>query len=367
MQPTKPRTNLSALSHTEMANFVQGLGWPRYRTIQILKWLYQQRVTEIGAMTTLSKNDRVRLEQVATVERGASHPPRVSVDGTQKFLGILGDGEVIETILIPEGRRTTLCVSSQVGCTLDCGFCLTAQIGIKRNLAAYEIVNQVLQAQATLPKNRPLTSLVFMGMGEPLINFEAVAEAIHRLTNLEWGLGYSPRRITVSTAGWIPRLPDIRCLGVNLAISLNATTNDQRQQLMPAVNGRYPLDRLLEACRDYSSFSERPLTFEYVLLAGINDSPEDAKRLASLLRGIRCKINLIPFNEFQGNSFQRPSQERIDTFQRIVRNKGYDVLLRKIRGDDVLGACGQLGQSTATRLSPDPTKPKRNLQSYASS
>ncbi len=350
MELNTPLVNLMALNPQELGELVQGLGWPRYRTHQILKWLYQPRVFDIDAMTNLSKVDRERLQQVATVQREEAISQQISRDGTGKFLWRLEDGLAVETVLIPEERRRTLCISSQVGCTLDCGFCLTAQMGIKRNLRAHEIIGQVLNVQADLPEGEHLTSLVFMGMGEPLMNFEAVAEAIQRLTNMEWGLGFSPRRITVSTAGWIPRFPDVRRLGVNLAISLNGTTNGQRDHLMPAVNKRYNLEVLLNACRDYVKSSERPLTFEYVLIAGINDSSEDAHRLGSLLRGIRCKVNLIPFNEFPGNPFRRPTPDVIAAFQQIVRSRGLDVFLRKSRGDDVLGACGQLGRSASEVL-----------------
>ena len=367
MAQTTSLLNLTALSADEMSSLVQGLGWPRYRTTQILRWLYQHCVSDIEAMTNLSKADRSRLQKIATIHRLASPPPTKANDGTAKFVVNLEDGLAVETVLIPEGHRRTLCLSSQVGCTLDCGFCLTAEMGLKRSLRAHEIVGQVLNAQAYLSEGEHLSSLVFMGMGEPLVNFEPLAEAVRRLTNLEWGLGFSPRRITVSTAGWIPRFPDVRRLGVNLAVSLNATTNEQRARLMPTVNGRYDLSQLLEACRHYTQFSERPLTFEYVLLAGVNDSPEDAKRLVNLLQGIRCKVNLIPFNEFPGTIFRRPGTEVIETFQRIIRNKGRDVFLRKSRGDDVLGACGQLGRSASEVLSPTITNKKRNFSLYAQS
>jgi 23S rRNA (adenine2503-C2)-methyltransferase len=359
--------NLLALTAHEVEELVQGLSWPRYRSQQILKWLYQYRVTDIDSMTNLSKADRVRLRQVAILQRDDLISRQIAGDGTGKYLWRLGDDLAVETVLIPEDRRRTLCVSSQVGCTLDCGFCLTAQMGIKRNLRAEEIVGQVLNVQADLPKGEHLTSLVFMGMGEPLLNFDAVADAIQRLTNIEWGLGFSPRRITVSTAGWIPRFPDVRRLGVNLAISLNGTTNAQRELLMPAVNKRYSMEDLLSACRKYLQDSERPLTFEYVLLAGVNDSVEDANRLSSLLRGIRCKINLIPFNEFSGNRFRRPTSDVIETFQQIIRKRGLDVFLRKSRGDDVLGACGQLGRSVSELLGAVPTHTKRSLPIYAES
>lgn len=367
MELHKPLVNLLALNDREAAELVQRLGWPRYRTHQILKWLYQLRVFDIDGMTNLSKADRARLQQVSTVQRDDLISRQVARDGTGKFLWRLEDGLAVEAVLIPEERRRTLCVSSQVGCTLDCGFCLTAQMGIKRNLRAHEIVGQVLNVQAGLPEGEHLTSLVFMGMGEPLMNFDEVADAIQRVTNMDWGLGISPRRITVSTAGWIPRFPDVRRLGVNLAISLNGTTNAQREHLMPAVNRRYNLDALLNACRDYVTCSERPLTFEYVLLAGVNDTSEDANRLASLLRGIRCKVNLIPFNEFPGNPFRRPASDVIDAFQQIIRKRGLDAFLRKSRGDDVLGACGQLGRSASEVLETLPTHSKRALPIYAES
>lgn len=367
MELKTSRVNLLALNPLELGELVQGLGWPRYRTHQILKWLYQLHVPDIDAMTNISKADRMRLKQIATIQRDKVISRQIARDGTGKFLWRLEDGLAVETVLIPEERRWTLCTSSQVGCSLDCGFCLTAQMGMKRNLRAHEIVGQILNVQADLPEGEHLTSLVFMGMGEPLMNFDAVADAIQRITNMEWGFGFSPRRITVSTAGWIPRFPDVRRLGVNLAISLNGTTNAQREHLMPAVNKRYDLKALLIACRKYLEDSERPLTFEYVLLAGINDSVEDANRLASLLRGLRCKINLIPFNEFPGNPFRRPTPDVIDTFQQIIRRRGLDVFLRKSRGDDVLGACGQLGRSASEILEALPTNPKRAVQSYAES
>ncbi len=367
MEMNKPTVNLLALNAHEVEKLVQGLAWPPYRTNQILQWLYQHRVFDIDAMTNLSKVDRGRLRQVATVHRDEVLSRQIAQDGTEKFLWRLADDLAVETVLIPEERRRTLCISSQVGCTLDCGFCLTAQMGIKRNLRAHEIVGQVLNVQAVLPEGDHLTSMVFMGMGEPLMNFDPVAEAIQRLTNLEWGCGFSPRRITVSTAGWIPRFPDVRRLGVNLAISLNGTTNAQREQLMPAVNKCYDLDALLLACRQYLEDSERPLTFEYVLLAGVNDSVKDANRLASLLRGLRCKINLIPFNEFPGNAFRRPTPDSIETFQQIIRSRGLDVFLRKSRGDDVLGACGQLGRSASDVLATLPTHSKKALPLYAES
>jgi 23S rRNA (adenine2503-C2)-methyltransferase len=336
-------TNLLALDEEGMGRLVQQFGWPRYRTGQILRWLYQRRVQYIYQMTDLGQTERTALASQATIQRAADCTVFQSVDHTRKLVFTLNDGLTVETVLIPDEDRLTLCVSTQVGCTLDCGFCLTGTMGLKRNLKPHEVMEQVLTAQDRLDPGERITNLVFMGMGEPLANMEALSEAIRRLTNKPWGLGWSPRRITVSTAGLAARLKNIAPLGVNLAISLNATTDEQRASLMPAVNGIASLKTLLAACRRYPLPPTRRLTFEYVLLAGVNDHADDARRLAKLVRGIACKINLIPFNEFPGSPFLRPSESDISAFQAIVRQAGLDVFVRKSRGRDVLGACGQLG------------------------
>jgi 23S rRNA (adenine2503-C2)-methyltransferase len=226
---------------------------------------------------------------------------------------------------------------------LDCGFCLTGTMGLKRNLRPGEIIDQVLTAHDHLGADDHLTNLVFMGMGEPLANLDALSTAIECLTNKAWGLGWSPRRITVSTAGLASRFKDVAALGVNLAVSLNATTEEQRRGLMPAVSRIASLKSVLAACRRYPLPPTRRLTFEYVLLSGINDQSADAQRLVKLLRGLRCKVNLIPFNEFQGSHFRRPPDDDVLRFQSDLRQAGLDVFIRKSRGRDVLGACGQLG------------------------
>jgi 23S rRNA (adenine2503-C2)-methyltransferase len=336
-------TNLLALDEEEMGQLVQQFGWPRYRTQQILRWLYQRRATDINQMTDLGQSERSALAAQATIPRAENCTVFHSNDRTRKLILTLSDGLTIETVLIPDGNRLTLCISTQVGCTLDCGFCLTGTMGLKRNLKAHEIIEQVLTAHDRLDPSERMTNLVFMGMGEPLANMEALSEAIRRLTNKPWGLGWSPRRITVSTAGLAARLKDIAPLGVNLAISLNATTDVQRASLMPAVNGIASLKTLLAACRRYPLPPTRRLTFEYVLLAGVNDRVDDARRLTNLVHGIACKINLIPFNEFPGSPFRRPLEGDIAVFQAIVRQAGLDVFVRKSRGRDLLGACGQLG------------------------
>ena len=338
-----PKRNLLSLSESELTDLVAGLGWPSYRTGQILRWLYQRRARTIDDMTDLSRADRARLSELAGIGRTRNCLVFRSADDTRKLVLTLEDDLEVEAVLIPDEDRLTLCLSAQVGCTLDCGFCLTGTMGLKRNLKPHEIIDQVLTAQEQLEAGERLSNMVFMGMGEPLANFNAMSEAIRRLTNKSWGLGWSPRRITVSTAGLASRMKDVAPLGVNLAVSLNATTEEQRVQLMPAVNGMASLKSLLLACRRYPLAPHRRLTFEYVLLAGVNDQRADAIRLAKLIRGITCKVNLIPFNPFPGSAFRRPSDRDVLAFQSLVRDAGIDVFIRKSRGREVLGACGQLG------------------------
>lgn len=335
--------NLLALDESVMAGLVEGYGWPSYRAGQILRWLYQRRVKSISHMTDLSLADRSRLAGEYEIRRAQDWTVLCSSDHTRKIILTLEDGLNVETVIIPDGRRLTLCLSTQVGCTLDCRFCLTGTMGLKRNLKPHEIVEQVLTAQELLDPGEEITNAVFMGMGEPLANFESLSESIRRLTNKSWGLGWPPRRITVSTAGMASRLKDVAPLGVNLAVSLNATNDDQRRALMPTVGGLVPLKTLLAACRRYPLSPHRKLTFEYVLLGGVNDRESDAHRLVKLIRGISCKVNLIAFNPFPGSQFRRPTDRDVLSFQSVVKQSGIDVFVRKSRGRDVLGACGQLG------------------------
>ena len=335
--------NLMSLDESGMARLVQEYRWPAYRSGQILRWLYQRRVRSISQMTDLGQADRTRLASEATIRRATAWTIFRSPDHTRKLVITLEDGIQVETVLIPDDNRLTLCLSTQVGCTLDCGFCLTGTMGLHRNLKPHEIMEQVLTAQDQIEAGERITNAVFMGMGEPLANLEAVSDAIRRLTNRHWGLAWSPRRITVSTAGLASRLKDLAPLGVNLAISFNATTEEQRKILMPAASGIASLKTLLAACRRYPLPAHRRLTFEYVLLRGVNDRDEDAHRLVRLIRGIPCKVNLIAFNPFPGSQFRRPSDRDVLAFQSIVRQGGIDVFIRRSRGRDVLGACGQLG------------------------
>lgn len=337
------KKNLLALSFQEMEGLVAEMGWKRYRAQQILSWLYQRQVRHIDEMTDLSKADRLFLSERAEIRRLQIVTTQKSVDGTEKFLLELEDGNRIESVLIPEERRLTLCISSQAGCTLDCGFCLTAQEKLKRNLKPHEIVGQILTVQQTLPKERRITNVVMMGMGEPLANLPNVTEALVRMTAPR-GMRLSPRRVTVSTAGLVPQILKFWKGPVlaNLSISLNATTNEVRDQIMPAANRLYPIEELLEACKAFPLPSRRRITFEYVLLSGVNDRLEDAARLARLTKGIRCKINLIPFNEFPASSYRRPSDEQVLKFQNVLYEAGLTATIRKSKGRDILAACGQL-------------------------
>jgi 23S rRNA (adenine2503-C2)-methyltransferase len=347
-------TTLLSLTEPQMVRFVRAQRWPNYRVTQILRWIYQRRLRTITDMTDLPMHDRMMLSQSATIGRSAHVTVLSSRDGTRKLLLTLDDGMSIEAVLIPDDARLTLCVSTQVGCTLDCGFCLTGQMGLKRNLKLHEIIDQILTAQDLLRPDEHITNLVFMGMGEPLTNLDSLKATVTALTNKSWGLGWSRRRVTVSTAGLASRLPEVAALGVNLAISLNATTEEQRRKLMPAASEIASLRSLLAACRRYPLDSHQRLTFEYVLLAGVNDHAADARRLAQLLRGVRCKVNLIPFNEFPGSPFHRPSEQAVLHFQSILRDTGLDAFIRKSRGQDVLGACGQLGELSSPSLALTP-------------
>lgn len=341
--PRGARLNLLTLSEDAAEDFTRRLTWPRYRGRQVLRWLYRRRARTIDSMTDLAHEQRAQLEAIASIQRFGNAQRLRSDDGTTKFLFTLDDGLTVESVLIPDGRRLTLCLSTQVGCTLDCRFCLTAAMGLRRNLRAHEIVDQVLTVQDHLEAGQRVTNVVMMGMGEPLANFEAVSDAVSRLTNSTWGVGIPARRITISTAGLGSRLGDAAALGVTLAVSLNASHEDLRRHLMPAADRLCSLDALIAACRDLPLKHRQRVTFEYVLLAEVNDGERDATRLVALLRGLRCKVNLIPFNPYPGSAYRRPSDDRVHSFQARVRKAGVSVFVRKSRGRDVLGACGQLG------------------------
>lgn len=341
------KTDLKALTKKELEAFIHEQGLPAFRAKQLLHWIYEKRAESVSDITEFAKDLRGNLSELAYISNLTLLARQSSVDGTEKFLFGLSDGESIESVIIPDKDRLTLCISSQVGCAMMCRFCLTGKLKLKRNLKAHEIadqvisVNRLLEAGPSSPRtSRTITNIVLMGMGEPLENFDEVAEALRRMTAL---MGISKRRITLSTSGVSPMIAELagKAPRVNLAISLNATTDEVRDRIMP-VNRRYPLKSLLDACRRYPLEPRRRITFEYVLLQGINDTPDDARRLIKILKGIPCKVNLIPFNPYPGAPYRRPSDEEVEQFQRIVLGGNITALIRKSKGQDILAACGQL-------------------------
>ena len=337
------KTNLKALSKQEMETHLREYGLSAYRARQLIHWIYERQVRSIEEITEFSKELRERLSERAYLSNLALLARQTSGDGTEKFLFGLEDGESIESVLIPDEDRLTLCISSQVGCALCCRFCLTGTLGLRRNLKAFEIVDQIISVSRMIKTQHPsgkITNIVFMGMGEPLANFDEVVEALWRITGF---MKISPRRITLSTAGIVPKIMELprKAPPVNLAVSLNAATDRVRDSLMP-VNKTYPLRELMDACRRFPLQPRRRITFEYVLLKGVNDGLEDARRLVALLKGIPSKVNLIPFNPSEGSEFQRPDEERVLEFQKILLKGNVTALIRKSKGQDILAACGQL-------------------------
>ena len=340
------KIELKGLFPEELARHVSKMGLERYRTRQLIDWLYNKGVTEFTSMTNLSKGVRARLDaqfKLLTLNR-VEKIESASRD-TEKFLFELPDKRRVESVLMRDGKRRTLCVSSQVGCPLDCQFCATARMGLLRNLTAAEIIEQVLYAQRFLrERGDELTHVVMMGMGEPLLNFDQVIRAI-RLINLDYGAAIGIRRITLSTVGHVPGIARLarEKLKIGLAVSLNATTDVQRSQIMP-INRKWPIAELLSAVRAYYDQIKRWVTFEYVLLHGFNDTPEDAHRLIDLVRDIPCKINVIPWNPIDDAPYQRPPQRAIDQFVAILTQAQLTATVRYSKGDDIAAGCGQLYQ-----------------------
>jgi 23S rRNA (adenine2503-C2)-methyltransferase len=329
----------------ELTDFAVGLGESRFRGEQVYRWLHQHGVSSWDEMTNLSKPSRDRFAAAATITTLTVDEVQTSRDGTRKLRLLTGDGRAIESVLIPDGDKMTQCISSQVGCALDCDFCATAKLGFARHLSAGEIVDQVYRARALLAQVAPgqrITNLVYMGMGEPMHNYTNVVKSV-RLLNHDLGAGLSARRITISTAGLVPGIEKLghEDLGIGLAISLNATTDAVRDVVMP-INKKYNIERLLGAVKAYPLERRRRVTFEYVLLAGVNDTRADAGRLARLLKGFPCKVNIIPWNPHPMSDYKRPPAEDIQAFQAEVRRLGLPVYLRTPRGDDIDAACGQL-------------------------
>ncbi len=347
--------DLVGLSRDALTAEMAALGEPAFRARQLWQWVYDKGATDFGAMTSLSKAFRAKLAESHRISRPSVTLAQQSTDGTRKWLLGLAGGHQVEAVHIPDEERGTLCVSSQVGCTLTCRFCHTGTQRLVRNLSAAEIVGQVLLAKDHFeewPASRPervITNLVFMGMGEPLYNYENVAEAIHILRDGE-GLGISKRKITLSTAGVVPMME--RCgreLGVNLAVSLHAVTDEIRDRIVP-LNRKYPLAELIAACRAYPGVhNARRITFEYVMLKDVNDSDADAYALAQLIEGIPAKTNLIPFNPWPGAPYECSTPERIARFARILNDAGLAAPVRTPRGQDIMAACGQL-KSASERL-----------------
>ncbi len=335
--------DLKNFDRARLAAFVSELDLPAFRTAQIFSWLYRPGTVSFQQMTDISKQLRAELEQRATITTLTPSVIERSKDGTIKFAFELADSHLIESVLIPEGERNTLCVSSQVGCAMGCGFCLTGGLGLRRNLLPSEIVGQVqaIRDQLLAEDKGGINNLVFMGMGEPLANLDNLLVALDILLD-QGGLDFSDRRITVSTCGLVPQMLRFGAASrVNLAVSLHSVRNDIRDKLMP-VNRTYPVEALLQACREYPLAPRKRIMFEYILLKDINDSDTDARELAMKLRGIRCKINLLPYNETDGLPYRRPDRGRIENFQQILWQHNYTVLVRESRGGDISAACGQL-------------------------
>jgi 23S rRNA (adenine2503-C2)-methyltransferase len=346
--PRDDRIDLVGLSRDELTAVIGGLGLPPFRARQIWHWIYHRGATDFERMTTLAKPVRVALAERCAIRRPEVVTEQLSTDATRKWLMRVPGGGEVETVYIPEEDRGALCISSQVGCALTCGFCHTGTQNLVRNLDAADIVGQMLVARDAYgewpsPRDgRMLSNIVMMGMGEPLLNYDNVAKALTIIMDNE-GISISRRRITLSTAGYVPNMA--RCgaeLGVNLAVSLHAVTDALRDEIVP-INRKFPIGELLAACRAYPGANNaRRITFEYVMLKGVNDSPADAKALVQLIRGIPAKVNLIPFNAWPGAPFECSDDAAIARFSEIVNNAGYSAPVRVPRGRDILAACGQL-------------------------
>jgi 23S rRNA (adenine2503-C2)-methyltransferase len=333
------KTNLKSLSKDELAAFVGAMGLPRYRAQQLFHWIYERHASSTDEITEFSMELRNTLRDVAYISNLALVKKLTSQDRTEKFLFALEDGNTIECVLIHDEERITLCISSQVGCAMGCSFCLTGKSGFVRNLKSFEIVDQITAVNKLIRPER-ISNIVLMGMGEPLMNFDEVVDALWRIVDF---IGVSKRKITISTAGIVSKLRLFaeKAPEVNLAISLNATTDETRNELMP-VNKTYPISSLIAACKKYPLQPTRKITFEYVLIEGINDSVEDAARLVHLLKGLRCKVNLIPLNVDMENGLRRSLDSKILAFQNILQNNRIRALIRESKGQDILAACGQL-------------------------
>ncbi|MBW1718839.1 MAG: 23S rRNA (adenine(2503)-C(2))-methyltransferase RlmN [Deltaproteobacteria bacterium] len=330
-----------SLSRSDLEIWARDLGLPAFRGRQLFSWFWKPGFLDFSQMTDFPKALREKAAQKGMLTNLKLVTKQSSIDGTSKLAWRLPDGLVVESVVIPERGHNTLCISSQVGCVMGCRFCHTARMGFRRHLMPSEIVGQVLAALEHIGKREQLRNLVFMGMGEPLANYGNVLKSIYILTD-DLGLNFSLRRMTVSTCGLIPEILRLgQDTDVGLAVSLNAPDDKIRDKIMP-INRRYPLSQLIEACRNYRLSRRRRITFEYLLLAGVNDSVEQAISLAKLLKGISSKINLIPYNESSDIPFKRPVHEQVLAFQQVLREANYTTIIRKSKGRDISAACGQL-------------------------
>jgi len=349
---TTSRIDLAEIELPELEQVLADLGQPRFHARQIFQWIYKRGHVDFADMSDLPRDLRAQLSTECAVTTPAVERMERSIDGTTKFLLRMRDGKFIESVFIPDTPAQTFCISTQVGCAMKCAFCLTGKMGIYRNLTAGEIAGQVRVLASSLGMLDQRFNIVLMGMGEPLHNYEATMKALRILAD-EHGFGMSGRRMTLSTVGVLPALERLATepLMPNLAISLHATTEDQRDLLVP-INRKYGLKELLDACRRFPIKRRERITFEYVMLQDVNDSPEDARRLVRLLHGIRAKVNLLPLNEAPAIPFDRPSDDRVDRFARILSERGITVSVRKSRGRDIRAACGQLITDSARTTAP---------------
>ena len=326
-----------------LIDFFKSINEPKYRAQQLLKWIHQKGVTNFDLMTDFNKPLREKLKSLATLELPKVSKVFKSPEGTEKYLVELASGSMIEMVVIPEKKRTTLCISSQVGCALQCTFCATGAQGFEKNLTADEIIGQLWLANFYTKNSNNISNVVFMGMGEPLLNFDPVIESA-KLMKDQFAYGLSRKRITISTSGIVPNIDQLsKNIDVSLAISLHAADDKLRDEIVP-INKKYPIKLLIESCRNYlmSYENKRSITIEYILIKDINDSLKDAAKVSKLLSNISCKINLIPFNSFKGSSYDKPSNNKIHVFKEFLMNKGFITTLRTTRGDEVSAACGQL-------------------------
>jgi len=335
------RVDLKDLDPEETRAWVEEIRLETYRAEQIRRWIFGHQATSFEQMTNIPKELRSFLNSFSSISQLKMAKTQVSLDGTKKFLFELDDGNSIESVLIPERDHYTACISSQVGCAMGCRFCLTARQGLARNLKGSEIINQVIQIRQTMDQPDKLTNIVFMGMGEPLANYEAVRRAVKNIIAPD-ALNFSRRRVTLSTCGLVPEIERLgRELSINLAVSLNAADDRTRNLLMP-INRKFPLTRLIETLKRFPLPKGARITCEYTVIGDINDRLSDATNLAKLLKPIKAKINLIPFNPYNGTPFEAPDEGRVLAFQDELIRKNYTVMIRKSKGTDISAACGQL-------------------------